>query len=69
MEASLQPDKIKLEDFSSYLKTYNSVVPSKIQGLQELRLRQIPEVLEQRRKDEDAFLEKTELTSLVEWKL
>ena len=69
MKASLQPDKITFDDFSIYKDAYDSVVPSRIQGLQEVRLKQVPEVLEQRRKDQDAFLEKPEVTSLVEWKL
>ena len=69
MKASLQPDKITFEGLSGYLRIYDSEIPQKIQGLQEIRLKQVPEILNQRRKDQDAFLEKTELASLVEWKL
>ena len=63
------PTKITLKPLQTHLQSYESHVPEKIQGLESLRLNEIPETLAQRKKDGDAFLEKTEVTSLVEWKL
>ena len=63
------PSKISLDTLRTYLLSYNSHVPDKIQGLEELRLSTIPETLGQRNKDGAPFLEKTEVASLVEWKL
>ena len=69
MKSNLIASSITYADFNAHLALYPEHVPQKIQGLEELRLREIPIILAQRRKDGDAFLEKTELTSLVEWKL
>lgn len=69
MKPSLNADKLSYEDFKENLSKYETHVPSSIQGLEELRLREVPEVLEQRRKDGNALLEKTDVTGLVEWKL
>lgn len=48
---------------------YEHYLPAKIEGLDHLRLEDVPEVLDMRRKDGDAFLEMTEVAALVEWKL
>lgn len=48
---------------------YEKYLPPKVKGLEKLRLEEVPGVLEQRREDGKAFLEKTEVTNLVEWKL
>ena len=40
-----------------------------LSDLEELRLSTIPQTLAQRKGDGNAFLEKSEVTSLVEWKL
>lgn len=48
---------------------YEHYLPARLEGLEQLRLDEVPEVLEMRRKEGDAFLEKTEVTALVEWKL
>lgn len=69
MKPSLSPDTISYDDFKGYLGMYEHYLPAKIEGLDRLRLEEVPEVLEMRRKDGDAFLEKTEVTALVEWKL
>lgn len=63
------PTKITLETLQSHLLSYESHVPDKIQGLESLRGKDIPETLAQRTKNGNAFLEKNEVTSLVEWKL
>ena len=69
MEPKLYAENISYAEFQERLRSYEDHVPEKIQGLEELRLRQVPEVLSQRREDGNAFLEKTEVTGLVEWKL
>jgi len=69
MEATDSPAHFTLSTLQTHLTSYESHVPSKIAGLEELRLTTIPETLTQRTKDGDPFLEKTEVTRLVEWKL
>lgn len=48
---------------------YDQYLPPKIEGLEKLRLEEVPEVLEARRASGDVFLEKTEVQALMEWKL
>lgn len=69
MKASDSPSQIGCSAFHTHLHSYAAHVPEKIHGLEEIRLREIPEALNQRKKDSDSFLEKTEVTALVEWKL
>lgn len=69
MKATDSPSRISLDTLHAHLLSYESHVPDKTRGLEELRLSTIPETLVQRKKDGEAFLEKTEVTSLVEWKL
>lgn len=69
MKATDSPSQISLDRLHTLLTSYDSYVPDKIRGLEELRLRTIPETLTQRKKDGELYLEKTEVTSLVEWKL
>ena len=69
MESSLQASSITYADFKYHLDKYPGHVPTKLQSLENLRLQEVPETLEQRRKAGDAFLEKPEVTGLVEWKL
>lgn len=69
MKATDSPSRISLDTLHAHLLSYESHVPDKTKGLEELRLSTIPETLVQRKKDGEAFLEKTEVTSLVEWKL
>ena len=69
MKVSDSPSQINYSTFQLHLHSYEAHVPEKIHGLEEIRLKEIPETLDQRKKDSDAFLEKTEVTALVEWKL
>ena len=69
MSATDSSSQMTLDTLYALILRYDSQVPDKIQGLDELRFRTIPETLVQRKKDGKTFLEKTELTSLVEWKL
>lgn len=69
MKPSLLPDNISYVDYKVYLGMYEVYIPAKLEGLEKLRLEEVPGALEIRRKDGDAFLEKTEVTALVEWKL
>lgn len=69
MKAADSPSQISLDILHTHILRYDSHVPDKIQGLEELRLSVIPETLLQRKEEGKPFLEKTEVTSLVEWKL
>jgi len=69
MKPALSAENINYADFRLQLRFYEDNVPKSLQSLEELRLREIPESLAQRRKDGNAFLDKTEVTALVEWKL
>lgn len=69
MKYSLTSEKISYEDFQLYLRLYEQYLPPKIEGLEKLRLEEVPEVLEGRRESGDAFLEKTEVQALMGWKL
>ena len=69
MKSNLNSHNVSYDDIQATVNRYKSHVPSKISGLEKLRLEEVPEVLKQRKADGDAFLEKTDVTSLVEWKL
>lgn len=69
MRPSRTANSINYDEIQEILLLYESFVPDKIQGLEELRLREVPEVLNKRKADGETFLEKTEVTGLVEWKL
>ncbi|KAL8960021.1 MAG: hypothetical protein Q9183_005536, partial [Haloplaca sp. 2 TL-2023] len=62
----LPADKITYDAFQMFLP---ESVSEKNRQLEELRYHTIPEVLANRRKVGDAFLEKTEVQRLIEWKL
>lgn len=57
---------ISLEEFEALLDKYSEHVPTKLAELEEERLRSIPAALTKRK---EASLQKTEVQSLVEWKL
>ena len=59
---------VTYSDLQTHL-SYNSHVPPDIRRLDLLRLKDTPEALAQRKKNGEAFLEKEEVTSLVQWKL
>ena len=63
------PSQISADTIRAHLCSYDSLVPDKIREVEEIRLNTIPETLVQRKKDGKLLFEKTELTSLVEWKL
>lgn len=52
-----------------HTRLYDQYLPPKIEGLEKLRLEEVPEVLGARRASGDVFLEKTEVQALMEWKL
>ena len=69
MKPELSASKISYAEFNAHLAAYPDYMPEKIQGLEELRMREVPEILAQRAKQGETYLEKTEVTGLVEWKL
>lgn len=69
MEPTDSADLITYSDLKQHLLSYESHVPPKIQGLESFRLKEIPVTLMRRYLDGGAFLEKEEVTKLVEWKL
>lgn len=69
MKPEVSAPNITYAEFKAHLEAYQDYMPEKIQGLEEIRMREVPEVLAQRAKDGEAYLEKTEVMGLVEWKL
>lgn len=69
MKATDRPSQISTDTLYALILSYDSQVPDKIQELEDLRLKTTPGILAQRKKDGSAFLEKTEVNGLVEWKL
>lgn len=69
MESTKSADHITYSDLKTRLLSYNSHVPPDIERLESLRLNDTPEALAQRKKNAEAFLEKEEVLSLVQWKL
>ena len=69
MKAGDSPDQISYSTICSKASSYSEDASKDLLILQELRLNTIPETLAKRRKDGHAFLEKTEVINLVDWKL
>lgn len=62
-------DRISGNDFEDILSQYSDVVPSKLADLEEQRLSVIPDNLAERRSEGKAYLTKSEVATLVDWKL
>ncbi|GAB7335346.1 hypothetical protein MBLNU13_g07736t1 [Cladosporium sp. NU13] len=62
-------DLITASDFEEILLQYLDCVPAKLAKLEEQRLSKIPTVLAKRRAEGQAYLTKTEVATLVDWKL
>ena len=62
-------DRIVRSDFEDVLSQYPDTVPTKLDNLEEQRLSTIPKVLAKRRAEGQAYLTKTEVATLVDWKL
>lgn len=69
MKPDSLPDKISYADFNHCLDDYPQQVQENLQALQQLRYHDIPEAIARRAEAGKALLEKTQLQSLVEWKL
>ncbi|KAL8918903.1 MAG: hypothetical protein Q9208_007084 [Pyrenodesmia sp. 3 TL-2023] len=69
MKPEYSASQISHSDLKAIFNAYPDCVPDKIQGLTENRLREVPEILAKRVKNGEGYLEKTEVTGLVEWKL
>ncbi|KAI9729360.1 MAG: hypothetical protein M1834_006883 [Cirrosporium novae-zelandiae] len=69
MKSSLSFDNISLDDFKNALARYHQTIDSKLQGAEQFRNETVPDVLVKRREENNAFLEKTDLVGLVDWKL
>lgn len=69
MKSSSNAANINQEAIRTHLSSYETFIPTSLQGLEKFRLDEVPETLAQRKKDGDAFLDKTEVITLVEWKL
>jgi hypothetical protein len=70
MQPKYAPSAVSYEDLQSQLRFSSSLYapPKEIKLLNDLRLHIIPETVQLRKKDGNAFLEKTELLTLVEWR-
>lgn len=62
-------DRITGSDFEEILSQYADTVPAKLADLEGQRLSTIPKALAERRVDGQAYLTKTEVATLVDWKL
>lgn len=69
MKDSQKPETVVFAEFEANRDAYESFIPSELRGLDDIRLNQIPELLEQRKTEGEAFLEKAELSNLMDWKL
>lgn len=69
MKDSQKPNTILFAEFEANRDAYESLIPSELRELDDIRLREIPKRLEQRKAEGEAFLEKTELSELMDWKL
>ena len=67
--ASFSAHTVSRVNFNDILARYQDAVPAKLHDLDKLRFESIPEKVAQRKEGFDAFLEKEEVESLVEWKL
>lgn len=61
--------KISYDQLQSLLGMYDSYAPKNIEGLDEMRYNSIPDTLQLRKQEGNAFLDKPEAESLMEWKL
>jgi hypothetical protein len=62
-------DRITGSDFEEILSQYPDTVPAKLADLEEQRLSTIPTVLAKRRAEGQTYLTKSEVVTLVDWKL
>lgn len=64
-------DNMTGEEFTHILQQYNDYMPAKLKELDELRFVTIPKAVQSRREknEDDVFLTKPELESLIQWKL
>lgn len=69
MKSSLKPSAIQFDAFKANLDTYQSLIPNTLDELEDFRFHEIPELLGSRQADGEAFLEKAEVSKLIEWKL
>lgn len=61
-------DKITSDEIKSSVSYLNDNVSKNVKLLNEMRLDTIPETIQLRKQDDNAFLEKTELVVLVDWR-
>lgn len=69
MEDSEKPDTILFAEFKTNCDAYELFISSELRELDDSRLHDIPKLLEQRKTEGEAFLEKKELSELMDWKL
>ncbi len=69
MQNSRAWDEIKYHDLNTAVEDYPNYVPDKLRELDEIRLQTIPQKVERRKSTDQPYLEKSELLTLVEWKL
>jgi hypothetical protein len=62
-------DRISKDDFEQTLAQYPETVPSKLADMEEQRLSTIPAKLKERKAKGNAYLIKSEVVTLVDWKL
>lgn len=62
-------DHISKDDFEQILAQYPETVPAKLADLEEQRLSTIPAKLKERKARGNTYLTKSEVATLVDWKL
>ena len=69
MESSPTADTITAKDISGIIGRYSSLGIKNLEDLDRLRYEKIPDLVEERRSDGGAFLFKSEVEMLVQWKM
>jgi hypothetical protein len=70
METQYSPDRITHASIQTLVESYADYLPADIEALEQARMIEIPDALASRDEgDQDAFLDRNEVSKLVQWKL
>lgn len=69
MDETKYPSVIALADVEDSAQSYKALVGPALQELEKVCRESIPDILQQRKQQGDIYLEKAEVTRLMDWKL